>query len=46
MTETMPHTMPKIAAASFIGGLLEWYDFYIFATASALVFGPLFFSGR
>jgi MFS transporter, MHS family, shikimate and dehydroshikimate transport protein len=22
---------------------MEWYDFYVFATASALVFGPLFF---
>jgi MHS family shikimate/dehydroshikimate transporter-like MFS transporter len=35
--------MPKVAAASFIGGLLEWYDFYIFAIASALVFGEVFF---
>lgn len=24
---------------------MEWYDFYIFATASALVFGQLFFPG-
>ena len=35
--------MRRIAAASFVGALLEWYDFYVFATASALVFGPLFF---
>ncbi|MGE0222275.1 MAG: MFS transporter [Acetobacteraceae bacterium] len=35
--------MPKVAAASFIGGLLEWYDFYIFAIATALVFGHVFF---
>ena len=35
--------MGRIAAASFVGALLEWYDFYVFATASALVFGPLFF---
>ena len=35
--------MPKVAAASFIGGLLEWYDFYIFAIATALVFGDVFF---
>jgi len=26
-----------------IGSALEWYDFYIFSLASALVFGPLFF---
>jgi MHS family shikimate/dehydroshikimate transporter-like MFS transporter len=35
--------MPKVAAASFVGGLLEWYDFYIFAIATALVFGDVFF---
>jgi MFS transporter, MHS family, shikimate and dehydroshikimate transport protein len=35
--------MRRVAAASFVGALLEWYDFYVFATASALVFGPLFF---
>ena len=35
--------MRQIAAASFVGALLEWYDFYAFATASALVFGSLFF---
>jgi len=37
--------MPKVAAASFVGGLLEWYDFYIYAIATALVFGKLFFPG-
>src|SRR3954451_24272097 len=26
-----PVSMPRVAAASFVGGLLEWYDFYIFA---------------
>ena len=36
-------SMPKVAAASFVGGLLEWYDFYIFAIATALVFGDVFF---
>ncbi len=38
-----PTSMPKVAAASFIGGLLEWYDFYVFAIATALVFGDVFF---
>lgn len=38
-----PMSMPKVAFASFIGAMLEWYDFFLFGTASALIFGPLFF---
>jgi len=41
--QLVPVSMPRVAAASFIGGLLEWYDFYIFAIATALVFGDVFF---
>jgi metabolite-proton symporter len=33
----------KVVAASFIGTTFEWYDFFIYASAAALVFGPLFF---
>jgi MFS family permease len=29
--------------ASFIGTSIEWYDYYIFGTAAALVFGQLFY---
>jgi metabolite-proton symporter len=29
--------------ASLVGTAVEFYDFYIYATAAALVFGPLFF---
>ena len=33
----------KVAAASFIGTTIEWYDFFLYGTAAALVFGELFF---
>ena len=36
----------RAAMASFIGTTIEWYDFYSYATAAALVFGPLFFPGE
>jgi MFS transporter, MHS family, shikimate and dehydroshikimate transport protein len=33
----------KVAAASLIGTTIEWYDFFIYGTAAALVFPSLFF---
>jgi MFS transporter, MHS family, shikimate and dehydroshikimate transport protein len=33
----------KVAIASFIGTTIEWYDFYLYGTAAALVFPVLFF---
>jgi MFS family permease len=35
--------MPKVAFASFMGTVIEFYDFNIFATASALVFATAYF---
>ncbi|WAP60526.1 MFS transporter [Streptomyces sp. S465] len=33
----------RAAVASLVGTAVEWYDYFIFSTASALVFGDLFF---
>jgi len=33
----------RILIASLVGTAVEFYNFYIYGTAAALVFGPLFF---
>jgi MHS family shikimate/dehydroshikimate transporter-like MFS transporter len=33
----------KVVVASFIGTTIEWYDYFIYGTAAALVFPALFF---
>src|SRR3712207_6755176 len=33
----------QVAFASFIGTAIEWYDFFLYGTAAALVFNQLFF---
>ncbi|GAA0325305.1 MFS transporter [Sphingomonas oligophenolica] len=43
---TAPHSMSthrRVLLASLIGTAIEFYDFYIYATAASLVFGALFF---
>ena len=42
---TTPASHRRILFASLVGTAVEFYDFYIFATATAIVFGPLFFPG-
>jgi MFS family permease len=36
----------KIAVSAFVGTALEWYDFFLFGTAAALVFNRLYFTGE
>lgn len=38
-----PTSVAKVVAASFIGTAIEWYDFFLYGTAAALVFNKLFF---
>ncbi|MFD6437286.1 MFS transporter [Streptomyces venezuelae] len=43
MHRTAPPSLPRLAAASLAGTAIEFYDFFIYGTAAALVLGPLFF---
>ncbi|QBJ97486.1 MFS transporter [Rhodococcus sp. ABRD24] len=43
-TNRRPHTsLPVIAGSSLAGTAVEWYDFFLYGTAAALVFNKLFF---
>jgi MFS transporter, MHS family, shikimate and dehydroshikimate transport protein len=39
-------SITQVALASWIGTSIEWYDFFLYGTAAALVLGPLFFSPK
>ncbi|MFF7499695.1 MFS transporter [Streptomyces lavendulae] len=44
--ETAPPTagsLKRVVAASLIGTTIEWYDFFLYGSAAALVFNTLFF---
>jgi len=43
MEKTDNKQLKKVVAASMIGSVAEWYEFFLYGTASALVFGELFF---
>jgi metabolite-proton symporter len=38
-----PRSPQRVILASLVGTSLEWYDFFLYGTASALVFNKLFF---
>ena len=39
-----PVSPQKVAFASSVGAIIEWYDFFIYGTAAGLVFNKLFFT--
>ena len=43
MTTSKPGSIRVVAFASLIGTTIEWYDFFLYGTATALVFNKLFF---
>ena len=38
-----PDQLRRVVLASFVGTTIEWYDFFLYGTAAALVFNRLFF---
>jgi metabolite-proton symporter len=42
-TSHQPRSIRKVVVASLIGTSLEWYDFFLYGSAAALVFNKLFF---
>ncbi|MEV7414551.1 MFS transporter [Streptomyces sp. NPDC089919] len=40
---TPPRALARIVGASLIGTTVEWYDFFLYGSAAALVFNKLFF---
>src|SRR5690348_11381154 len=43
LTTTKRTNIVKVVAASLVGTAIEWYDFFLYGSAAALVFGTLFF---
>ena len=41
---SQPDQLRRVALASAVGTTIEWYDYFIYSTAAALVFGSQFFT--
>lgn len=42
-TKARRSALRRVMVGSIVGGTIEWYDYFIYASASALILGPLFF---
>ena len=42
-SERRTNSVARSVFTSVVGQILEWYDFFLYGTAAALVFGELFF---
>lgn len=38
-----PRTRLKALFSSLVGGVVEWYDYFLYGTMAGIIFGPLFF---
>lgn len=45
MTKEERTPLRRVVGASLIGTTIEWYDFFLYRSAAALVFNRLFFPG-
>ncbi|MEO5318178.1 MFS transporter [Arthrobacter sp. CC3] len=43
LSVSTPRQQRRVLLSSLVGALIEWYDFYLFGIASAMVFNVLFF---